>query len=174
MANWRGKTELVEKDRKWVSCVQARRQGRLWSTAGANCVHLINQSMTVSSCKARVLPKKRYRIGSYQWQIRFIELPQIEDWISLRSGYHDLILKDALYREQVGRVWKWVILLCVGSKQFLTCLRQCFFYTLSAFDYFFSNFNLIIYPPAILPSSQNWEKARREWQFWLEGQLMMV
>ena len=29
------------------------------------------------------------------------------------------------------------------------------FYKLAAFDYFFSYFNLIIYPPAILPSSQN-------------------
>ena len=33
------------------------------------------------------------------------------------------------------------------------------FYTLAAFDYFFSFFNLIIYPPAILPSSQNLEKV---------------
>ena len=49
-----------------------------------------------------------------------------------------------------------------------------FFYTLAAFDYFFSYFNLIIYPPAILPCSQNWEKARREWQSWLEEKLMMV
>ena len=37
-----------------------------------------------------------------------------------------------------------------------------------------SYFNLILYPPAILPCSQSWEKARREWQFWLEEKLMMV
>ena len=49
-----------------------------------------------------------------------------------------------------------------------------FFYALAAFDYFFSYSNLIIYPPAILPCSQNWEKARREWQFRLEGKLVMV
>ena len=51
---------------------------------------------------------------------------------------------------------------------------RLFFYTWAAFDYFFSYSNLIIYPPAIFPSSQNWEKARREWQFWLEGKLTMV
>ena len=53
-------------------------------------------------------------------------------------------------------------------------LSKIFFYKSTAFHYFFPYFNLIIYPPAILPSSQNWEKARREWQFWLEGKLMMV
>ena len=40
-----------------------------------------------------------------------------------------------------------------------------FFHTLPAFDHFFSYSNLIIYPSAILLSSQNSEKARREWQF---------
>ena len=47
-------------------------------------------------------------------------------------------------------------------------------YTLAAFDYFFPYFNSIIYPTAILFYSQNWEKAHREWQFWLERKLMMV
>ena len=51
---------------------------------------------------------------------------------------------------------------------------RIFFYTSPAFDYFFSYSDSIIYPPAILPCSQNWEKARREWQSWLEGKLMMV
>ena len=31
-----------------------------------------------------------------------------------------------MYREEVGRVWKWVILICVGSKPFLTCLWEFF------------------------------------------------
>ena len=51
---------------------------------------------------------------------------------------------------------------------------RIFFCTLAAFDYFFSYFNSIIYPPAILPCSQDWEKAHREWQFWLEGKLIMA
>ena len=103
----------------------------------------------------------------------FIESSKTEDWINFSSGHHNSVLEDTLNREQVGRVWKWVILICVGSNAFLTCLQD-FFYTLAAFDYFFSYFNLIIYPPAILPCSQNWEKAHREWQFWLKGKLIVV
>ena len=53
-------------------------------------------------------------------------------------------------------------------------LSIIFFCSLPVFNCLFSYFDLIIYPSAILPSSQNWEKARREWQFWLEGKLMMV
>ena len=120
------------------------------------------------------LSKKRYRIWSYQWQIFFIEVSRIGDRIDLSSGYHGLLLKDTVYREQVGRVWKWVILICVGSKPFPDLPSTSLFYTLAAFDYFFSYFNLIIYPSDILPCSPNWEKARREWQFWLEGKLMMA
>ena len=41
------------------------------------------------------------------------------------------------------------------------------FYTLAALDYFFSYFNWIIYPPAILPCSKNWEKAHKDRHFWL-------
>ena len=48
--------------------------------------------------------------------------------------------------------------------------------TLTAFDFFFSFFNMIIYPPSMLSCSRNWEKARREWRFdskgswsWCEG-----
>ena len=113
--------------------------------------------------------KKRSRIRSHKQQIFFIESPEIGDWLSLSSGYFNSILKDTLYREQVGRVWKWVILTCVGSKPFPDLPSTIYFRTLAAFDYFFSYFDLIIYPPAILPSSQNREKAQREWQFWLEG-----
>ena len=51
---------------------------------------------------------------------------------------------------------------------------QKFLLYIRVFDYFFSYFDLIIYPPAILPCSQNWEKALREWQFRLEEKLMMV
>ena len=45
-----------------------------------------------------------------------------------------------------------------------------FFYTLAAFDYFFSYFDLIIYPPAILPSSQIWKKkhAKKDSFDWRE------
>ena len=72
--------------------------------------------------------KKCYQIGFYQQQISFVELPTIEDRISLSSGYHDLILKDTLYRKHAGRVWKWVFFICVGSKPFLTCFREFFLY----------------------------------------------
>ena len=37
--------------------------------------------------------KKRYRIGLYQWQIPFIELPKIKDWINLSSSYHNLLFE---------------------------------------------------------------------------------
>ena len=90
-------------------------------------LHSFNQSINdwiITSSNSRT--NKRYRLGSYQQQISFIALAKIEDWISLSSGYHNLILKDTLYREQVGRVWKWVILICVGSKPFLTCPRELF------------------------------------------------
>ena len=70
--------------------------------------------------------KKRSRIGSYQYQISFIELPKIEDWISLSSGFHNFILKDILCTEQIERVWKWVMFVCVDSEQFLTCFRELF------------------------------------------------
>ena len=51
---------------------------------------------------------------------------------------------------------------------------RMFFYTLAAFDYFFSYFTLIVYPPAILLCPQNWKEARKEWQFSLKGKLMLV
>ena len=61
IAKGRGKSELVEKERKQVSCLEARRQGRfragLWSTAGVNYTHLIKQSTTASSGKEKVLSK---------------------------------------------------------------------------------------------------------------------
>ena len=41
-------------------------------------------------------------------------------------------------------------------------------------DYFFPYINLMTYSPAVLPCSQNWKKALREWQFWFEGKLIMV
>ena len=90
---------------------------RLGYGLGANCTHLINQSITASSRKAIVLPK----------------------------NLTELDPTNSSYPSRMS------------------------FYTLAALAYFFSYFNLIIYPPAILPSSQNWEKARREWQFRLEG-----
>ena len=81
-----------------------------------------------------------------------------------------------LYKEQVGRVWKWVILIYIGAncKAIPDLPSTIFFYELPAFDFFFSYLNLIIYPPATLLCSQNWEKAHGEWEFWLEGKLVMV
>ena len=61
----------------------------------------------------------------------------------------------------------------VSVEGFPDLLSRIFFYTLATFGYFFFYFNLIIYPPAILPCSQNWEKVPSEWLFWLEGKLMM-
>ena len=101
-----------------------------------------------------------------------IDLFKIGDWISLSSAYHNFILKDTLYREQEGRVWKMSHFDLVKAIPDLP--STILLYTLAAFDCFFSYFNLIVYSPAILPCSQNWEKAHREWQFWLEGQLIMV
>ena len=47
-----------EKNRSAVSKHGDRSASGLWLTAGANCTHLIKQSMTASSHKAIVLPKK--------------------------------------------------------------------------------------------------------------------
>ena len=98
----------------------------------------------------------------------------MKDWISLSSGYHNFIFKDTLYREQIGKSLKMSHFDLRRFKATPDLPSRFFFYTLAAFDYFFSYFSLIICPPAILPSSQNWEKARREWQFWLEGKFIMV
>ena len=57
----------------------------------------------------------------------FIELPKIEHWISLSSGYHNSVLNDKLYREQVGRVWKWVILIWVGIQSHSWLAFETFF-----------------------------------------------
>ena len=91
----------------------------LWSTVGANCTHLINQSMTASSRKAIVRPKNvtSTRYPSLNYPRSRIELASV---LAIRTS----LLRDTLYREEEGRVWKWVILICVGSKPFLTCLRQ--------------------------------------------------
>ena len=83
--------------------------------------------------------------------------------MSLSFDYHNLIFKDTLYREQIGRVWKWVILILRLFKAIPHLSSRIFFYTLAAFDHFSSYFNLIICPPDILFCSQNWEKAHREW-----------
>ena len=99
-----------------------------WATAGSWC-QLYSCNQSINDCiimYSNSLTKKRPRIGSNQQLISFIQLPKIEDWISLSSGYHNFILKDTLYREQVGGVWKWVILIWVGSQPFLTCLREFF------------------------------------------------
>ena len=97
-----------------------------WSTAGADCTYLIKQSITVSSHKAIVLPKNIPELDSTNSRCPSLNYPRSRIEICLSSGYYDLNLKDRLYREQVGRVWKWVILICVGPTPFLTCLRQLF------------------------------------------------
>ena len=38
---------------------------------------------------------------------------------------------------------------------------RIFFFAWADFDHFFSSFNLLIYSPTILSSSQNWETGRR-------------
>ena len=132
--------------------------GTVQGWAMVNCIHLIKQSMTASSRKATVLPKNVPELDPTNSRYPLLNYPKSRiELVSVLA----IILKDTLYREKVGRVWKWVVLIRVGSKPFLTCFRQFFFYTLAALDYFFSYFNLIIYPPAILPCSQNWEKAHR-------------
>ena len=80
-----------------------------WAVVNRQCqLHSFNQSINDCIVTWSNGPtKKRHWIGSYQWQISSIDLPKIEDWISLSSGYHSVILKDTLYRKQVGRVWKW-------------------------------------------------------------------
>ena len=94
--------------------------------------------------------KKPFRIGSYQQQISFIKLTEIEDWISLSSGYHNFILKDTLYREQIGSLKMSYSDLRL-FKAIPDLFSRIFLYTLAALDYFFFYFNLILYPPAILP-----------------------
>ena len=93
----------------------------------------------------------------------------MEDWISLSSDYHNLILKDTLYREQVESVWKWVILICVISKAIPDLPSTIFFSTLAAFDYFFSYISLIIHPPAILPVLKIERKHTENGSFDSEG-----
>ena len=78
------------------------------------------------------------------------------------------ILKVTLYREQVGKSLKMRLSFwsaSVPSHFWLAFENFC--HALATIDYFFSCFSFIIYPPAILFCSQNWEKIHREWQFWL-------
>ena len=61
IAKWRGKSEMVEKKEKVGQLCPSTETGRfragLWSTAGANCTHLIKQSTTASSRNNSSLPK---------------------------------------------------------------------------------------------------------------------
>ena len=118
--------------------------GAVQGGAMVNFTYLIKQSMTASSRKAIVLPKNVPEMDPTSNRYSSLSQPKIEDWISLSSGHHDSILKETLNREQVGRVWKWVILICVGFKAIPDLLSTIFFYTLATIDYFFSYFNLII------------------------------
>ena len=72
-------------------------------------------------------------------------------------------------------MWKWVILLWRRSKGIPELALENFF----TLDHRLSS----ISSPTLTQSSiyllfllcsQNWEKTRREWQFWLEGKLFMV
>ena len=140
-------------------------------------LHPFNQS--INDCIVRwssSSSRARHRIVSYQQQISFIELPKIEDWISLSSGYHNFILKDTLYREQVGRVWKWVILICVGSKPFLTCLRRFFsihywLSTISSPTLTRSSIHMLFFPALEIERNHTWngsfDSKGRGW--WCKG-----
>ena len=129
--------------------------------------------MTASSCKAIVLPQNVPELD-----------PTNGEWPPLNYPKSRIGLASVL--AVITSFWR---ISCTGTGRKSLKMNHCdprrfkaipdlpstiFFYTSTAFDYFFFYFNLIIHPPAILPCSQNWEKARREWQFWLEGKLMMV
>ena len=93
-----------------------------WSKAGVNCTHLINQSTTAPSVLSRNvlkldLTKSRYPSPNYPSRSR-IELALA---LAVITSFWRIHIK-----EQVGRVWKWVILIYVALKPFLTCLWEFF------------------------------------------------
>ena len=130
--------------------------------------------MTASSPKAIVLPKKVTKLDPTSTRYPSLNYPRSR--IELASV---LAIVNLFWRKR-----------CIGNRKEMSeneslwsasvqshaqrFAFESFFYTLVALDYFFFYFNLIIYPPAMLPCSQNRKKARREWQVWLEGKLMML
>ena len=172
------KIELVKKERNWVSWAQARRQDRFragpWSAAGANCTHLITQSMTASWGKAIVLPERVVESDHTNSRCPSLHYPKS------RIG---LVAVLAI----VTSFWR---IRCIGNRKeesenesFWSASVQS--HSWLAFEKFFSiHWRLSTISSLTLtqssihlpfsPSSQNWEKARREWQFWLEGKLIMV
>ena len=166
--DWNGE----EKRKSRVSCIQARREGRfrtgLWSTAGANGTHLINQSMDEPSRKNSSLPK------NVTWNWIFTKSRCLH-WITQdRRLNQPRFCSSELNFERKGTGSKSLKMSHFdlrGLKAIPDLPSTIFFYTSTAFDYFFFYLILIIYPPAILLCPQNWEKTRREWQFWLRREV---
>ena len=132
MAKWRGKTEMGGKREKERSAVSKHGDrggswlGRLWSKTDVNRTHLIKQPMTASSGKAIVLPMNvteldptNSRYPSFNHTRSRFELTSV---LAIITQFW----RDTSYRDEVGRVGKWVNLICVGSTPFLTCLQQYF------------------------------------------------
>ena len=73
---------------------------------------------------------------------RIPPLPDILHRVSQDRGFNEsqyflwlFYFEGGTVWEQAGRVWKWVILICLVSKPFLTCLRQ-FFLCINGFGLF--------------------------------------
>ena len=82
--------------------------------------------MTASSREATVSPKKVPELDPTSSRYPLLNYSKSRIQLASVLVIMTSISKDTLYREQVERVWKWIILICVGSTQFLTCLRECF------------------------------------------------
>ena len=112
--------------------------------------------------------KKRFRIEPYQQQMPFIELPRSR--IELASV---LAIITSFWRIRwVGYRWEesenesfWS---ASFLKAFLTCFREFF-----SIHYRLSTISSLTLTQLSTYSfcSENWDKARREWQFWLEREL---
>ena len=82
--------------------------------------------MTASSGKAIVLPKNVPELDPTNGKYSPLNYSRSRIELASVLANHNFILKDTLYREQLGRAWKWVILICFDSKPFLTCLWELF------------------------------------------------
>ena len=117
-AEWRRKTELMEKEKLGQMCPgtgDGRFRAGLWLTAGANCTHLIKQSMTASSRQATVVPENVPE--SDHSNVRYPSFNYIKDcWLRKpRFWPMSVYFAEEAVREQVERVWKWAFLTNVVS-----------------------------------------------------------
>ena len=100
LVKWRGTTELVQKEKKSVSCVQKRRQDRfrtgLWSKAGVYCTHLINQLTTAPSRKTITLPRNVRESDPTNSSSNRYPLWHSLSWASVVT-IPNFILKETLY-----------------------------------------------------------------------------